>query len=152
MKPKTEAAVPATAPSGSIDSEFMLEAAQPNMNMITARSRRTARAAEAREAEADEEHAAQSGEDEDRDVRQPPHAEAPDDPRVEEGRHRHQPGHGGEGDGELDAQAVDVDVDLLGGADEAEQRAEQERAGQAVAEGHAVGDDDAEALRRSTRP
>ena len=30
MKPKTEAAVPATAPSGSIDSEFMLDAAQPN--------------------------------------------------------------------------------------------------------------------------
>ena len=32
MKPKTEAAVPATAPSGSMDSEFMLDAAQPKTN------------------------------------------------------------------------------------------------------------------------
>ena len=31
MKPKTEAAVPATAPSGSMD-EFMLDAAQPKTN------------------------------------------------------------------------------------------------------------------------
>ena len=34
MKPKTEAAVPATAPSGSMDSEFMLDAAQPKTNWI----------------------------------------------------------------------------------------------------------------------
>src|SRR5690606_18976575 len=34
MKPKTEAAVPATAPSGSMDSEFMFDAAQPKLNMM----------------------------------------------------------------------------------------------------------------------
>jgi hypothetical protein len=36
MKPNTAEAVPATAPSGSMDSEFMLEADQPKLNMMMA--------------------------------------------------------------------------------------------------------------------
>jgi hypothetical protein len=34
MKPNTAEAVPATAPSGSMDSEFMFDAAQPKLNMM----------------------------------------------------------------------------------------------------------------------
>ncbi|KFG70556.1 hypothetical protein [Microvirga sp. BSC39] len=43
MKPKTDKAVPATAPIGSIDRAFMLELDQPNMNMQAAVIRKNAR-------------------------------------------------------------------------------------------------------------
>ncbi|EYD74790.1 hypothetical protein Rumeso_03653 [Rubellimicrobium mesophilum DSM 19309] len=99
-----------------------------------------------RESQAQEEQCAgQPGEDQQREMRDPPHPEATHDARVQEGRHRHEPRHEGEGGREPDAQAIDIYVDLLRGADEAEQRSEEAGPGHRIPEGQPVPDHEAEA-------
>ncbi len=79
-------------------------------------------------------------------MRQAPHADASNQACVDEGRQRHEQGHPGKSGGKPHAQIVDADIDLLGRVDEAEQGAEDEGAGDRVAECDAVREHDAEAL------
>ena len=80
-------------------------------------------------------------------MRQPPHAEASDEPRIHEGRKRHHDRDGGKGDGKPDAEIIDPDIDLLRRIDEAEQGAEDEGTCQRIAKRHTVGENDLEPSR-----
>ena len=99
MKPKTEAAVLATAPSGSMDSEFVGRRPAEDELHDHQQAEEQPERHEARQAEGDEEDAAADIDDQ-REMAQPAHAEALDDARIEERRDSHHSRHGREGDGE----------------------------------------------------
>ena len=79
-------------------------------------------------------------------MRQAPHPEAPDQPRIGEGCDGDQDRARGEGHGEERPEAIDPLIDLLRRVEEAEQEAENQRHPERVGEGLAVGDDDLESF------